>query len=206
MRSLAHRVKNADVVDWAFGVLFFAVGAAIVVLVYSLFVTSTSPWQGLTYVQPARVITEQGAVPSTSGLKTPSIVLTDDVTIPIRVTRVLACDTNDCPKGSIPITVDIDWVRLDADGNTGTIRNQITNLETAYIEGEDYERGQLSLKTTDIQPFEIPDMVRMNIAREELVVSTWRIEGRTTPQIPGGVAATWVSEPIQIRAPREDGQ
>ena len=213
MRHILTRLRDADVTDWLFGLLFAVVAAAVALGIYIWLDDEPEPFNAIGYAAPAQVIDIESMVPQVEGTNLPTPSITVGEQVPVRLTRTMTCDTSDCPPGGIPLEITVKWQELildttDDDDNT-TQSMSVTILEdfeTQIQEGTDYEVGVFSIDTTQLTPFDFPDEVRSYILENDLDVSVWRIEGVTLPLIGGADPVGWSTEPIHIQNIQPEGE
>lgn len=207
MRVVLRRLREADILDWLFGLLFAVVGAAIAISVYANIVHDPHdpPFEAVSFEAPALVVNSRNVAPKVPGLPSPSVYYTEE--IPVRLTRYIDCAAYDCPAGGIPLTVEVIWEEVGTDG--GTIRSFLIaeDIPVVYEEGTDYRRGELVVVTNRLTPFSVPSVVVNHIERQNKYVSAWRISGVNT--ILGESEAAWSTEVIHVVYPpasdEEDG-
>lgn len=175
-----NRLRFADAVDWLFGALFLVVGLAVGTIVYAHVASPTESWGAISYVVPA-------PVQDAEGLPTRQ---TDDGSIYMDLTRLVDCATFECPSGSIPVAYEISLARLGPAGQTVQMV-EIDDGIAQVDEGSVYTVGKLRAVTVNFEVVIPP--AALNLPGTE-----WRIQGSSTPLVPGGVTAPWSSDTFYI--------
>ena len=210
MRKFTELVRGRSILDWAFIVLMMVMAGALAIGVFAHVRPGEAPqFAAITYSDPSRVIDEYGQRPVAEGVedaRIPSVIGTEGTIVPLLIERFIDCAVFDCPGTAIPISVTVNWVELNEDGETIGRWTLVENLETTYNEGPDYRQGQLSVVASEILTVAITPEVESQVRNQKqrgISPSLWAIEGVTVPLVESGVPATWRTEVFYIYAPCE---
>ena len=157
----------------------------------------------VSFVSPAPIADSFGVAPQVDDLPIPSINVAEQG-IPVSLTRVVDCAYFACAEDSIPVLVDIRYVRVGVDGQEITSFTLIDDYKTTYEEGDDYILDTTKIVTNTLAPFEFPKELVDDLLEEDANVTAWRIEGTTTVDRPDAIPASWRSEVFHASLGLED--
>jgi hypothetical protein len=191
IKGAVRRLRQYDGLDW----MFFTLSTSVLVTV-SVFVAvalkpaEPPPWNAISYVIPAQVITEDNYIaPSYSG--------TDE--IPIRLTRLTDCMEYRCDNEAIAVEITARWELIE-DGVLQTKRVTVLDaFESSLLAGIDYFPGDVGIFTTQLNPFPIPPEVTGHTAVSG-GTSTWRIGGIVQPLVENADPVVWRTQTITIES------
>lgn len=186
---MLERIKRYDWYDWALFTLTVAVIISVVAVVVSITSTRTEPWNGITYVIPAQVITPDNQIPESFGRG-------DEV--PVRITRVTDCVNFSCPKDGLATLVTVRFQLLEDGVEQTTVITVLEEFEQVLIEGEAYIPGENLISTINLNPIPVPPEV-IGHAAVNGGSSTWRIEGTVTPLVDNASPVPWGTATFVVR-------
>lgn len=183
------RSKGLDCFDFLLTLLVLAVLSLVSIATFA-YLTREEAFTPVTFASPAQVIDSDGTVPYVEGIDPPAVEV--DGEVPVRLIRNINCVDFDCPRGAIPVTVEIYWEHLSADGSSIRTFLEVANFEGVYEEHSDYDLNAMATSVTNIRPIPVPDDVAAYIWQDGLEESIWRLDGFTI--VDDRQRAAWTSQ------------
>lgn len=167
-----------------------------VAVIAASFVTSeTKPWNAITYVLPAQVITPDNMIPESFGRS-------DEV--PARLTRLIDCVNFTCPEEALGVEITARWQEIGENGKPTTkTLTVLDSFVSSLVEGDDYRVGENSIFVTNLNPFPVPEEVLGATAASGSSTGTWRIEGEVLPLIDGASPVVWQTQTFIVDIRRD---
>ena len=189
-QKLRGRVSRYDMLDVAMWCLTIAVVGLVTVAAYSIIRPSQEPWNAVSYVIPAQVITPDNTVPESFG---------PGEEVPVRITRVTDCVDFDCPENTLTTLVSVRWQLLEDGVEQTTQFAVLEDQEVVLLQGEDYRVDETSINTRQLNPIPVSPQVVAHAA-DNGGSSTWRIEGTVVPLYPNASPVAWYTQTFTVES------
>ena len=190
-RRLIERLKSYDLLDWGMFTLTFTLVLTVSVLVVTAVTPENKPWNAISYVLPAQVITADNYIPE-------SFTRGDEV--PVRITRVIDCINFTCPQEGLPTEVTVRWQLLNTEGGaTTTLVTVLDAFPTTLVEGQEYRIGENSITTSQLAPIPVPAEA-MGKTITEGGSALWRITGEVQPLVENAAPVPWQTQDFLVVA------